>query len=69
MALKPFNEHEVYRASVLKAYRSAIRLKHSLRADAEIAETLPGIEAAIDLALNTGEPLAIDVATAFEAHL
>lgn len=69
MASKPFDEFEVKRAQMLKAYRSAIRLKHSLAADAEIAETLPRVEAEIDKALLTGEPLAITPANAFEEHV
>ncbi len=66
---KPYNEFEVYRAAALKAYRSAIRLKHSLAADAELAQVLPVVEAAIDLAMIAGEPLAIDPAQAFRDTL
>lgn len=69
MALRPYNEFEVARARALKAYRSAIRLKHSLAADEEIARTLPDVEAAINLALTTGEPIAISPAVAFEENV
>jgi len=65
MAMKPFDEFEVYRAGALKSYRAAIRLKHSLAADAEIAQKLPQVEAAIDLAYNSGEAIAINPASAF----
>lgn len=65
VSTRPYNEFEVARAQMLKAYRSAIRLKHSLAADAEIARTLPDIEEAINTALTTGQPLELDVAEAF----
>lgn len=63
--VKPFNEFEVRRAAILKAVRSAVRLKHSLRADAELAETLPRVEAEFDQALNAGEVYSLDPASAF----
>jgi hypothetical protein len=59
----------VKRAQALKSWRSAIRLKHSLAADEEIARKLPQVEEAIDRALMTGEPLALDVATAFKENV
>jgi hypothetical protein len=62
---KPFNEFEVQRAAALKAYRTAIRLKHSLAADAEIAETLPEVEREIDEALNQGSALMLDPSEIF----
>lgn len=69
MGVKPFNEFEVKRAAALKAFRSAIRLKHSIAADAEIARVLPEVEEAIDTALHTGEPIALDASTAFREHV
>ena len=69
MAVRPFNEFEVQKAAALKSWRTAIRLKHSLRADAEIASELPQIEAMIDNAITTGEPLILDPATAFTENL
>lgn len=69
MAVRQYDEFEVRRAQALKAWRSAIRLKHSLKADDEIAQTLPQVEAAINVALLTGEPLAIDAATAFRENV
>lgn len=62
MAVKQYDEFESYRARALKVYRSSIRLKHSLAADEEIAQTLPQIQERIDRAILSGEPLAIDVA-------
>lgn len=67
--MKPYDEFEVKRAQALKAYRTAIRLKHSLRADEEIARTLPAVEAEIDAALLAGEPIAIGPVEAFEENL
>lgn len=55
---------EIRKAAILKAYRSAIRLKHSLEADAEINETLPEIEDRIN-ALSGGEVLALNPGEAF----
>jgi hypothetical protein len=69
VASKPFDIFEVRRAQALKAWRSAIRLKHSLAADEEIARTLPEVEKAINTALHTGEPLALDVSTAFKENV
>lgn len=69
MTTKPFDEFEVAKAAMLKAYRAAIRLKHSLAADAEIAETLPEIERQITEALNAGSPLALDPSEAFKVTL
>lgn len=69
MSLKPHNEFEVFKAAVLKSYRAAIRLKHSLAADAEIAETLPAVEQAILTAYANGEPIAISPAQAFGENL
>lgn len=42
------------RAAMLKAARSAVRLKHSLAADAELNERLPELERAFDAAVKNG---------------
>ena len=55
--MKQLTPLEIQKAQILKAYRVAIRLKHSLAADAEIAETLPKIEKQIDQALASGTNL------------
>lgn len=60
---------QIEKAAMLKAYRSAIRLKHSLAADREISETLPDIEVKIDAALQSGQPLELNPGEAFHAHL
>lgn len=65
MAVKQFDEFEVFRARVLKAYRAAIRLKHSLAADEEIARRLPQVQADIDTALLGGAEISVDPASAF----
>lgn len=69
MAVKQYDEFETARARILKAYRTAIRLKHSLRADEEIAQTLPAIQAAIDAALLNGEELAVEPGQVFAETL
>ncbi len=61
---KPYNPLEVQRAAALKAWRAAIRLKYSLAADREIAETMPQIEEQLDAALLSGESLALEPAAA-----
>lgn len=48
------------KAAVLKAARAGIRLKHSLRADREIAERLPQLEEDIDRALAEGRPFELE---------
>jgi hypothetical protein len=45
---------QLRKAALLKAARSAIRLKHSLAADAELNEALPMLEAAFDTAVQRG---------------
>jgi hypothetical protein len=46
---------ELRRAALLKAARSAVRLKHSLAADAELNELLPRVETAFMQAVQRGE--------------
>lgn len=46
---------ELRRAALLKAARSAIRLKHSIAADAELNEALPALERAFNQAIQRGE--------------
>lgn len=46
---------ELRKAALLKALRAAIRLKHTLAADAELNDRLPDAEAAFDAALQRGE--------------
>jgi hypothetical protein len=69
MAVKAYDEFEVYRARALKVYRAAIRLKYSLLADEEIARRLPEVQTALDTALNSGEPSALDPGQIFEDTL
>ena len=60
-------ELEQDKASILKAYRAGIRLKHSLAADAEINARLPEIEARLDAALAAGKPLELDPGEIYRA--
>lgn len=53
--MKETTELERRRAAMLKARRSAIRLKYSLMADDEIARDLPAFEAEIDAAISAGK--------------
>ena len=46
---------ELRRAALLKAARSAIRLKHSLAADAELNEVLPELESRFMQYVQRGE--------------
>lgn len=56
---------EVRKAAMLKAARAAIRLKHSLAADAEIADRLPQLEQDIDDALAEGKPFELEPGSVF----
>ena len=58
--MRPFDELTVRKAQILKAKRAAIRLKHSLAADEEIARELPALEERINEALLNGETLEIE---------
>lgn len=59
--MKQLDRLEVSRAAILKAARAAIRLKHALRADAEINEVLPRLERDINDAMANGQPFIIDL--------
>ena len=53
---------EQLRADVLKAVRTAIRLKHSLAADREMNEVLPEVERELEAAIKSGTGYELDVA-------
>lgn len=63
--MKETSEIQRQRAAVLKAYRTAIRLKHALAADEEIAVRLPEVERRMDDALARGESLELTVSQVF----
>lgn len=63
--MKATTELERKRMAMLKAARAAIRLKHSLRADDEIARVLPGLEEQIDTALAAGQPFELEPGAVF----
>ena len=63
--MRRVTELQVQKTGMLKAARAAIRLKHSLAADAEIAEALPNLEEQIDAALAVGEPFELDPGRVF----
>jgi hypothetical protein len=54
------SEAEIERRKLAKAVRTAIRLKHSLAADREIAERLPEILEEFDRALTAGRAYRFD---------
>ena len=55
-------DSELRLAGIVKATRTAIRLKHTLNADRELNDVLPDVEAAFARALQRGELAdAIDV--------
>ena len=60
------DDTEIAKAAARKAWRTAIRLKHSLRADDEIARTLPDLEDAMDDAIAAGKPFELDVRSVFD---
>lgn len=63
--MKELSEIEVHRKAVLKAWRSMIRLKHSLAADAEINEKVPAAERVFNAGLAYGQlPDAQDIVDA-----
>jgi len=53
---------ELEKAKILKAVRSAIRLKHALGADEELNEVLPRVEAEVDRAIAEGKLLELNPA-------
>ena len=59
------NEVEMARATALKVYRQAIRLKYSLLADEEINDTLPAVEEAFNKAVAAGKPYRLLVGEVF----
>lgn len=64
--MKQKSELEVAVAAALKSVRTAVRLKHSLAADRELNEVLPGIEAAINAAFAEGKPYKPAISAIFE---
>jgi len=55
------SKHVIARAALQRSVRAAIRLRHSLAADAEVAERLPEILAAFDAAVLAGEAYEFDI--------
>lgn len=59
---------ELQIADARKAIRTAVRLKHSLAADAEINQTLPQLEQEIMDAAVKGEPYMLDLSVVFQSN-
>ena len=51
----------VAKRAALKALRTAVRLKYSLMADAELTRRLPELDRRIDEALSSNKPLEITI--------
>jgi hypothetical protein len=64
--MKQLTSIEIEKAAMLKALRSAIRLKHSLLADAELAAKLPELEERINASLAGGRALELTVGSIFD---
>lgn len=64
--MRRLTDLQVQKAAMLKAARTAIRLKHMLAADAEIARELPMLEERIDEALALGQPLELNPGRVFD---
>ena len=60
------DKFSMQRLFVIKAARSAIRLKHTLAADAEINERLPEIEREFDKAISQGKAFKLDTFALFK---
>jgi hypothetical protein len=59
--MRQYGELEQEKKNILKAIRSAIRLKHSIEADIELNDRLPLIELEIDAAMNDGREYTVDI--------
>jgi len=57
---------EMERERLMKTVRKAIRHKHSLLADAEINEILPGIVEEFEKRVAAGQSYQLDIASVFE---
>lgn len=53
--MTPKDDIELRRAALLKAARSAIRLKHSIAADEELNDVLPELERRFNSLVQVGE--------------
>ena len=62
------SEIEGQRKDMLKALRTAVRLKHSLNADAELRKVLPEFQAAFDKAVQSGKAYKLDIRSVLEGE-
>jgi hypothetical protein len=60
---------DIDKAAVIKAYRTAIRTKYSLKADEEIAVVIPQVEKRIDDALANGEEIELNPGEVFDGYV
>jgi hypothetical protein len=59
------DEWEMAEKAAVKIARSAVRLKYSVAAEAEINRRLPEVQAAVRLAVKEGRPWELDVQAIF----
>lgn len=52
--MSPKDDIELRKRALFKAARSAVRLRHSLEADAELNDLLPVLERQFDMAVSRG---------------
>jgi hypothetical protein len=52
--MTPKDDIELRKRALFKAARSAVRLRHSLNADAELNDLLPALERAFDMSVSRG---------------
>lgn len=57
------------KTQLLKVYRAAVRLRHSLDADEELRTGLPALEAAIDKAATKNKEYVLDIKKVLEEGL
>lgn len=66
---KFMTQQDINRAAVLNGYRTAIRLKHKLNADEEIARVIPEVEERINQALQNGEEIELNPGEVFDRYV
>lgn len=62
-------DQDILKAAIIKAYRTAIRTKYSLRADEEIARIIPEVEERINTALANGEEVEFNPGEVFDGYV
>lgn len=66
--MQQLTEHKIQQKALVKAARTAIRLKHSLEADAEMYRRLPDLERRIDGSVLNGKPFKLSIAQLLDSY-